>query len=727
MATGPATGQTFEVNFTTGALTDVSTYVLAGDANGASWDAVSVRQGRSSRFDDVQAGTLSLVLDNADGRWTPDNPLSPYYGTWKVGIGCRWQVTKSALTSIRFRGRIASIEPDAPGGVTNWSRVRVTAVDTLARLARRSMACDFVERWKGTARTEPVDLWPMDETATPPTTFRNLTGTGTAQLVQARSRAGAVTMAEPEGIVLDSCVQLTAANSIGPVVELRTGIASGSVTDVVIPFRTADRVAAGGAQKWLCFGRNATGGVEWSIRLVDNAGQTDLNLYDATGTFVTTLYFGFAPGAGSTDPSDDQWFAFRSWYVSGTNYALVRVADNVTVKAAYGVTAYDIRKTTTIILGGQSVTSTPGKQSACVTAQFGAVAVSAGFPGHVGYLIPNAVEPAQTRIDDLRFYTSTTASYTGASSQPVTLKRLTGRSAFDAAAEVARTAGAILRADYSGIDKWGYAAPDALRSATVTLTVDAQHDLDGTADFQWRQSIDTRPTRVTSTWPGGQVTVVGDENLQQLDDSVDTCAADETSARYPADARLAAPSVLSLASLTIDLAHAGTDLWSAALALKVGDRVRVTNLPSAYYGRTYVDVYALGWTEDYTQTSARLAIDTEPADAPSDALFDDTLRGRFAATAGSMTVTSGTAVGTTSTGTIIVTTSGGAPTFSTSAGDWPATLDWNGELVTVTSAPAGSASPQTLTITARGVAPSVARVHAAGETIDVAYAAAFAF
>ena len=94
---------------------------------------------------------------------------------------------------------------------------------------------------------------------------------------------------------------------------------------------------------------------------------------------------------------------------------------------------------------------------------------------------------------------------------------------------------------------------------------------------------------------------------------------------------------------------------------------------------------------------------------------------RWAFGDGVATVTSGTAVGTTSTGTIVVTWTGSS-TLSTSAGDYPQDFNWNGERVTVTSAPAGSTSPQTLTITARGVAPSIARSHSAGEAIDV-YAA----
>jgi hypothetical protein len=63
--------------------------------------------------------------------------------------------------------------------------------------------------------------------------------------------------------------------------------------------------------------------------------------------------------------------------------------------------------------------------------------------------------------------------------------------------------------------------------------------------------------------------------------------------------------------------------------------------------------------------------------------------------------------------------------LSTSAGDYPLDLDLNGERVTITSAPAGGTSPRTVTVT-RGVAPTVARAHSAGEAIDVWNAARIA-
>ena len=180
--------------------------------------------------------------------------------------------------------------------------------------------------------------------------------------------------------------------------------------------------------------------------------------------------------------------------------------------------------------------------------------------------------------------------------------------------------------------------------------------------------------------------------------------------------RTNATAKLSLEQLTVDLANTGNDLWASTLALELGVRIRLSNLPSTYYGWTYADVYPYGWTEEWDQQRAKFTFDTEPADAPPEGYVDDATYGRTSGDSGTATVTSGTAVGTTGTGTMVVTTSTG-PALSNAAGDYPQDFDWNGERVTVTAAPAAAASPQTLTITARGVAPSVARSHSAGEPI----------
>jgi hypothetical protein len=65
-----------------------------------------------------------------------------------------------------------------------------------------------------------------------------------------------------------------------------------------------------------------------------------------------------------------------------------------------------------------------------------------------------------------------------------------------------------------------------------------------------------------------------------------------------------------------------------------------------------------------------------------------------------------------------LTTAGSSPTLSTSAGDYPAYLQIDEEVVQVNSAPGSSASPQTLTIT-RAQQGTFADAHTAGAVITV--------
>lgn len=55
---------------------DITPYVY-------SRDAIDVRRGKSSEGGLVDPSSMSLTLDNRDGRWSPRNPSSPYYG--KIG------------------------------------------------------------------------------------------------------------------------------------------------------------------------------------------------------------------------------------------------------------------------------------------------------------------------------------------------------------------------------------------------------------------------------------------------------------------------------------------------------------------------------------------------------------------------------------------------------------------------------------------------------------------
>ena len=316
-------------------------------------------------------------------------------------------------------------------------------------------------------------------------------------------------------------------------------------------------------------------------------------------------------------------------------------------------------------------------------------------------------------------YPSSSSSMDMTLAVAIALRATSGRTVFDSLAELALTTGGVALASRAAAGTILFRDSDVVRSDTVALTIDLEGDA-GDA-LPWTKV--TVPSRVTASHPSGEATYE-DVTRERIDASIETCAANDVAAREVAGWVANTGRRLRLTEITVDLAGASNDLWAAVMALEVGDRVRValgsaTSPLVAQYGWTYVDHWVTGWTERYARDVAEFDLLLMPADDPVEGVFDGVDRGRFGATRGSMTVTGGTAVGTTSTGTIVVTTTPGAPTLSTAAGAYPLSLDWSGERVTVTSPPASATSPQTLTITARGVAPSVARAHSAGEPIDV--------
>ena len=163
---------------------------------------------------------------------------------------------------------------------------------------------------------------------------------------------------------------------------------------------------------------------------------------------------------------------------------------------------------------------------------------------------------------------------------------------------------------------------------------------------------------------------------------------------------------------SVDIATS-TVTYADMSALVLGDRVRFSGLPSDLLGWTYQDGYLLGQRERYAVGACVFEMDLGPADAPSIGIADDDSRDRARAGSGVMTLNGSL----TSSATSASIASTGA-TLTLAAGAYPLDLDIDGERVTISSPPASSASPQTVTIT-RGVAPSVARAHSSGAAVDV--------
>jgi hypothetical protein len=118
--------------------TDISAYVWLENNPGG--QAIAITRGRQFELDKVQAGTLTLVLDNRDRRFDPDNAASPYYPnvipTRRVNVRATW----NSITYDLYTGYVESWVPlDPQSGAVGLNVVRLTAVDLLKALNYTTM------------------------------------------------------------------------------------------------------------------------------------------------------------------------------------------------------------------------------------------------------------------------------------------------------------------------------------------------------------------------------------------------------------------------------------------------------------------------------------------------------------------------------------------------------------------------------------------------------------
>lgn len=108
--------------------TDITSYVELADG-------IDIEIGRRDEFTDADANTLSLTLDNSDGRFTPERSSSPYYPNVKLYRPIRVTATlPDASTSVRFLGFVTQWPFSWPNGSSGYSTTTLTAVSRIQRL-----------------------------------------------------------------------------------------------------------------------------------------------------------------------------------------------------------------------------------------------------------------------------------------------------------------------------------------------------------------------------------------------------------------------------------------------------------------------------------------------------------------------------------------------------------------------------------------------------------------
>lgn len=697
-------------------------------------DVVTIVRGRASRDEDASAATLEVELSNAPNPdtgvppLTPDNPLGPYYPNLKRDRMIRWTVGRGGTEWRRFLGWIDTIEPDEDDGDPDRATVKITASDVLSRYARRTLLTDYGECVRVFA-PGAWDYWPMDD-EDKSETVRNTNPVGYEGEIVASKRSlglGTVGLSGPPdrgGPLIDGYATFSRDDAGGSSPVILCRLQPDQVTRVSlwvrvdeVPTAFDDAVCGwtrGGDLLWR-FGPELIGGViQWRV-------------LDASGTPALTY------DTRSAADSAWRWFSLLFYDSGGTPAVAIAVRDryhddDVLPGAFWPLAGHDPRVTRWLTLGGHMSPRTRGNNLNTVRADIGGVSVHYGpFGTSPSYLAaPSFRTTGGERSGHLLYYAdeydALTAGSVGAGATDETRVAITstaGRSLLDVWAELARTVGGLLTSRPDG--RREHRRGEDARPRTPALTLDAEADIDAPAGgWQWRSA--ERPTRVTATSPAGSYTLIDAETEAATGIRLDapdiaTCAGSRQVARQVAAEVLAGSGRARLEAFGVELLTAQNDIMAAVMALLPGHRVRIAGLPGARYGATHVDVYALGWTERYGIDRALFVLDSEPADDPPEAVTDDVVYGRVAI--GAATLAIGTATGT-STGTV---TLSGDAALTTDPADYPLDLDWHGERVTIGAAPASGILPQPLTITARGVAPTVARPHSNGEPVELWFAA----
>jgi hypothetical protein len=706
---------------------------------GSRVQSASVNHPRSNPLKGIDASptVLTAVIKNYPDTtgfcpFTPGSPTAARYPNVTRDRRVKLEATVNGVTYTRFLGWSDAWVPDTPDGNPASSVVTLTASCVLSRYARRSVRSLYGEILLNTPGIPGHDYYPFDE-PTDSTTVQGYSSDGVTvipgQVIIPNRPPGSASFQSPDGGHLaDGQIEFTRGddNTPAPVVllTLRPGMLVGAIS---ASFRLATD-PAGALGDDMISAYNAAGERLWVWSVKVAAGLVTWALYDDSTT-NKTFY-------GTGAPRDDAWHFWQLRFTSSFSAASVGEKGGATLTFGSAAWTYDPRPVRYLVVGGQMPPFRKGKQTNTFQGSVSSLLVQYTTSGGLYYgefIVPNVVTTAGRAATFINYSnipldTLAGGSYgtLGSSSDLTPVAYTNGTTdQLERWNEHVRTVGGSIATHPDG-RRYFLRAVDE-NPTTPALVLDANLDLDmGAAG--WQQILDEVPTRQSASGPLGSVTVVdtATETLTgiRLDGpGLQLAAGSSTVAASAAAASLASKG--ARVSFGVDATLTSTDKTIALFSLAPGDRIRVQNLPTALMGISAQDVYASGWTETYIGEFGlvQFVFDADPADDPPEGVFDSAALGRFAVGDGAATVTGGTCVGTTGTGTLIVTST--SPLTNT-GGEFPLDLSWNGERVTV-SGVGGATSPQTFTVTARGVAPSVARVHATGEALEIYKPLTFGF
>jgi hypothetical protein len=175
---------------TTPTWTDITQYVLVKDGIVHTW-------GRTDEFGDVQPSTISVTLNNRDGRFTRFLSSSPYYPNVRNGKRIRVSATRSAVTYRRFDGHVNEWPTEWVSGRATYAEARITATDRFKRFGALGELRSMLE--EEILRDDAIAYYPLGDPSGSTTAGNISTQIQPAAVVRQEGSGGEINFATGTG------------------------------------------------------------------------------------------------------------------------------------------------------------------------------------------------------------------------------------------------------------------------------------------------------------------------------------------------------------------------------------------------------------------------------------------------------------------------------------------------------------------------------------------------
>lgn len=692
--------------FVAGAWTDITSYVMTRDGS----QQIDISRGISAESSRMDPARCTLQLNNRDGRFSPRNPLSPYYGAFGRNQPLRVSVPSGNGKSYRFWGEVSSWPQGwDPSGNDVW--VDVEAAGLFRRLSQGNspLKSAIFREFTKPSRSGIVGYWPMEDS---PSSTSLASGIGGTPM----TISGTPTLYSYSGWPASDSLPIIGDASLAGRIPAYPDTGELSIRAFIVP------PSSGVGVDQTIISLNTTGSASLWVVTLTTSGGLGISAYSSTGATL------MASGVGA-------------FGINGKRSLVTVDLRQIGPDIYWALGVQDIETSTIGLTNGSSL---PG---ALASNTFG-VANSITFGGG-GSLANTAMGHAVVSSDTEAFDSTSQAIVAWAGENPsLRLLRicseelipfssitdgLMGNPVFMGAQKIGTLQDLILQCidtdlqiQFEPTDGIGVATRSrlSLYNQVPALTLSyADNALSGVPtpiddDRYTRNQVSVAridgSSVVLEQTTGPLSTANAPAGVGRYDTSYSISAASDNDLVNHAGWRLHMGTVdeARYPQISVNLAHptftANPSLRNQVLGVRPGDRITITN-PPPWLPPDPISQIVLGFSESIDNFQHRVTFNCAPESPYHVLVLDDTMYGRI--DGGSQLAQP---VGPTATTLTVASTDGSL--WTTNPADLP--LDWmvGGEQVTVTAV-SGAVSPQTATVI-RSV-NGIVKAQAAGTTIQL--------